>query len=76
MAIIKYKEVFIGMQNVVYEIVEDPNKKGKVISKNEAMRLIKEQGLVKVHKSEDGTIWDYPNEPFLEKYKGVAIKDL
>lgn len=76
MAIIKYKEFFIGIQNVVYEDIHDPNKKGKRITKEAARKKIKEEGMIEVHRSEDGVIWDYPDEPFLKKFRGVEIKDI
>lgn len=71
MAIIKYKETFIRMTNVVYEEVDDPNKKGRTLSKDEAKKRIKELGLVKVYSGDEGIIWDTP-----EKFKGIHVKDL
>lgn len=42
---------------------------GKEISKKEAMRVIKENGLVLVHDDKSGQIWDTPDKQFREKYR-------
>lgn len=77
MTIIKYYTEFLGIVNPTYEKVKDPRKKGKVIDKDEAKRLIKQNGLVVAYRGEDGTIWDTPNGDFYESFKGTSneIKD-
>lgn len=81
MAIIKYRvsmpecrvdknqDSEIG-SSYVYELVTNPNKKGKQLTKERAMEMVKEQGLVVVHKNKYGVIWDRPDEPMLQKYEG------
>jgi hypothetical protein len=78
MAIIKYKETFVGMANVVYEEIETPFKKGKRMTKEEARMRIKELGLVKVYSDENGVIWDKEDEPLYEEFHGQGrkIKDI
>lgn len=63
------------MNNVTYEKVTDPRKRGKIIEKEEAERLIKKEGLVVVCKNEWGVIWDTPDEQFYKTYQGVG-KDI
>lgn len=75
-AIIKYKETFRGMTNAAYEEIQNPNKKGKRLSKDEAKSRIKELGLVKVYSSEDGIVWDTPDKDFYGRFQGIVIKDL
>lgn len=53
-----------------YEEITAPDKAGKLLSREEALERIREQGLVMVHKVVHGAIWDLPDEPFLEKYEG------
>lgn len=78
MAIIKYKEAFIGMVNVVYEEIETPFKKGKRMAKEDAKKRIKELGLVKVYSDENGVIWDKEDEPLYAEFhgKGREIRDI
>ena len=78
MAIIKYKETFVGMANVVYEEIETPFKKGKRMTKEEARMRIKELGLVKVYSDENGAIWDKEDEPLYKEFHGQGrkIKDI
>lgn len=77
MTIIKYYTNFIGRRNPLYEKVDDPRKKGKEISKEEAKRIIREEGLVVAYKDREGTIWDTPDGAFYQEYKGTSkeIKD-
>lgn len=53
-----------------YEEVKDMNKPGKLLTREEARERINELGLVIVHKTDDGTIWDEPDEPFWEQNNG------
>lgn len=78
MAIIKYKETFIGMTNVTYEEVTIPYKIGRKFSKDEAKKRIREKGMIKVFSCEDGVVWDTPDEPFFREYnrKGIKIEDI
>ena len=77
MTVIKYYTNFIGRRNPLYEKVDDPRKKGKEISKEEAKKIVREEGLIVAYKDEDGTIWDTPDNEFYQMYKGVGkeIKD-
>lgn len=43
---------------------------GKILTREKAMEMIREQGLVKVHSNTHGTIWDKPDEPMFQKYEG------
>lgn len=82
MAIIKYrveagtaKSVRNSDKDVIsstwqYEEITAPDKAGKLLSREEALERIREQGLVMVHKMGHGAIWDLPDEPFLEKHEG------
>ena len=71
MVIIKYYTTFLNMTNATYEIAVDPKKTGKVISKDEAKKYIKDNGLILAHKDESGCIWDTTDRAFYEKYKGT-----
>ena len=60
MVIIKYFEwlrIFPDYREVVYELCRDDFKKIRQISKEEAIRLIDENHLKKVHWSTSGAIW-------------------
>lgn len=78
MAIIKYYTTSLGMVNATFEEVSDPRKKGKILSKDEAKARIKELGLVKVYRDENGVIWDKPEMDFFNAFKGVGneIKEI
>lgn len=77
-AIIKYYTTFLGMVNATFEEVSDPRKKGKILSKDEAKARIKELGLVKVYRDENGVIWDTPDKAFLTAFEGIGdeIKEI
>ena len=91
MAILRYKECFIGQASWGYELLEledHPNlthqsPKGKTvhhepkrISKDEAKAIIKEQGLVVVEKLNSGEIiWDTPDKAYQERWQGTKIDD-
>lgn len=47
--------------------------KMKVITRKEALALIKENGLVESLECEHGKVWDTPNGSFQRKYKGVYV---
>jgi hypothetical protein len=71
-AIIKYYTNSLGMVNATFEEVSDPRKKGKILSKDEAKARIKELGLVKVYRDENGVIWDTPDKEFLTAFEGIG----
>lgn len=77
MVVVKYYTTFLNMTNATYEIVKDPFKSGKIITKDEAKKYIKENGLVLAKKDESGCIWDTPDRAFYEKFKGTMtnVKD-
>ena len=77
MAVIKYYTNFIGRRNPTYEKVDDPRKKGRIISKEDAKEMVQNEGLVIAYSDEDGTIWDTPDKEFYQIYKGLGneIKD-
>ena len=74
MAIIKYKETFIRMTNVVYEEIDNPFKNGKRMTKEEARKRIKELGLIKVYSDDSGVIWDKAEEPLYQEFHGQGSK--
>lgn len=80
MAIIKYQESFVGMTNWVYEhlkLNENPaNRVPRIIDKKKAKKIIEEEGLILVHESKYGKVWDTPNEDYREKWKGIKIFDM
>ena len=59
------------MTNPTYEVVYDPRKKGKIVSKDEAKRIISKEGLILAYSDENGTIWDTPDKWLYETYKVV-----
>lgn len=89
MAVLRYKENFVGISNWAYELLElddDPNlshtsPKGKVVhhepkrlSKDEANAIIKEKGLVVAMRLNSGeTIWDTPDKNYQERWQGTKI---
>lgn len=82
MAIIKYRvEATIthtnegDEQNVVasswqYEECYNPEIKGRLLTREEAQRRIREDGMVLVHSTPYGAVYDTPDEPFWEKHNG------
>lgn len=68
----------MGRVNVTFEEVADPRKKGKILSKDEAKARIKELGLVKVYRDENGVIWDTSDKEFLTAFEGMGdeIKEI
>ena len=77
MTIIKYYTEFLGIVNPTYEKVKDPRKFGKIIEKDEAKKIIKENRLVVAYKDDSGIIWDTIDGEFYKKFKGIGneIKD-
>lgn len=71
-AIIKYYTTSLGMVNATFEEVSNPRKKGKILTKDEAKARIKELGLVKVYRDENGVIWDTPDKAFLTAFEGIG----
>lgn len=67
--------------NIVYAIVTAQTRKGMVVpkykdvTKEEAMDIVKENGLIPVVTNKYGTIWDTPNENFKDLYKGIMEVD-
>lgn len=53
-----------------YEEVYNPKQHGRDLTRDEAIDLIREQGLVEVHRCNEGVIWDKPDEPMKRKYGG------
>lgn len=51
-----------------YEEVTNPHREGKLLTREEAKEIIKEKGLVLVHKMGGNQIWDYPDEPMWMRY--------
>lgn len=51
-----------------YEECYNPSRKGRDLTRDEALDLIREKGLVIVHKTPDGVIWDRPDEPLRKRY--------
>lgn len=75
MAILKYRERFVGMSNFIYEETTSPFKRGKYLQKDEARKKIAEQNLVKVFRDEEGnTIWDTLDEPLFKNFQGQSHK--
>lgn len=54
-----------------YEETFDPHKTGKILTKEAAEKKIKSKGLVLVHSSKHGCIWDTPDEPFYSQFQGT-----
>ena len=91
MAVLRYKENFVGISNWAYELLEvkdNPNltritPKGKIVhrepkmlSKEQAKAIIKEQGLVVAMRLDTGeTIWDTPDKAYQKRWKGTKIDD-
>lgn len=51
-----------------YEEVTNPHREGKILTREEAIEAIKEQGLVLVHQMGGCRIYDHPDEPMWQKY--------
>lgn len=80
--IIAYKRRLIFSEEcmVIWEkIVPERRKSGDIclkaeeISKEKAVSIIKENGLVLVKVNKYGKIWDTPDESFREKYRGLPL---
>lgn len=91
MAVLRYKENFVGISNWAYELLEvkdNPNltritpkgktvrREPKMLSKEQAKAIIKEQGLIVAMRLDTGeTIWDTPDKAYQERWKGTKIDD-
>lgn len=51
-----------------YEEVTNPHREGKILTREEAIEAIREQGLVLVHQMGRCRIYDHPDEPMWQKY--------
>ena len=49
-----------------YEEVTNPHREGRILTREEAIEAIREQGLVLVHQM-GGRIYDHPDEPMWQK---------
>lgn len=80
MAIIKYQESFYGTTNWVWEhlkLNECPVKKTpRIIDKKKALAIIEQEGLMLVHESKFGKVWDTPDEAYKERWQGTHIFDI
>lgn len=56
-----------------YEEIYNPDRHGKDLTRDEAIDLINEHGLVEVHRTPIGVIWDKPDEPMKRKYGRNSI---
>lgn len=65
-AVIKYHIRFCGMTNVAYEEVNNPNRPGIKMTREQAHERIRELGLIKVHHNRWGTVWDTPAQELHE----------
>jgi hypothetical protein len=75
MVVIKYFTTFFGMTNATYEVVTHPNRVGKIISKEDARRIIKREGLIVAYHDDNGIIWDTKDQKFYKEFKGTG-KDI
>lgn len=55
----------------IWEEITHPTMGGKELTREEALQIIKRDGLILVHNVPGvGQIYDRPDEPFYEQYKG------
>lgn len=75
-AIISYYITAFGQSGKVWEKVTDPNPDNEpnLISAREARSTIREYGLEKVWETEDGEIWDFPDERWTRKWRGIFAR--
>ena len=59
-----------GDMGVEYEMITNPLRKGKMMTKEEAMQYVEKHGLVKAIEGKDGVVWDTPGREFQTKWKG------
>jgi hypothetical protein len=60
MIIIKYREwlkIQPTLRTTIYELCKDDFKKVRILSKEEAIDMIENNGLTKVHSNKYGAIW-------------------
>lgn len=48
----------------------------KHISREEARRLIRENGLVEVYSDKNGKVWDTPDKIFHSNHKGIQVPQI
>lgn len=53
-----------------YEEIYHPGRKGRVLTREQALKMIEESGLVRVFSNKYGAVWDEPNEPMRMKFQG------
>lgn len=91
MAVLRYKENFVGISNWAYELLDvkdNPNltritpkgktvhREPKMLSKEQAKAIIKEQGLIVAMRLDTGeTIWDTPDKAYQKRWHGTKIDD-
>lgn len=74
MIVIKYRISFIGVGGFLWEVCNNPQKEGDIISEKRARELIEDNGLVLAFKSKDGEVYDTPSKDFLKTYgNGIRI---
>lgn len=75
MTVIKYFTTFFGRTNATYEVITNPNRVGKIVSKEDARRIIKDKGLIVSYRDKNGIVWDTPDQKFYNEFKGTG-KDI
>lgn len=82
MAIIKYRvEAKAGMHRLdagstwQYEEVKNPLQGGRLLTREEALKIIEERELVLVHQTIYGSVWDEPDEPMWQEYNGCFSRN-
>lgn len=48
----------------------------KHITREEAIQIIRDNGLVKVYDDRNGKIWDTPEKSFQSKYRGIPVPQI
>ena len=86
MAVIRYRveatvtRTYSSDDNVMgstwqYEVCHTPAAQDRLITREEALRIIREEGLILVHQTPYGSIYDTPDEPLWEKHNGYYGRD-
>lgn len=73
-AIIKYFVQSFGYESPVFEKIEQPNREGKIISKEKAFEIIEKYNMIKVFQNYDGIVWELPSMDFYLQNKGFYRK--
>lgn len=77
MAIIRYKETFIGITNMVFAEVYHPNHVRRILTNKQAKERIAKQGLVLAYEDDElGEVWDTPDRRFYNKYHGIKVENI